>query len=87
MWFALSSGANGAGYRAEGHCQPIQTRLNMDPNEQVKPDQIAGDNRSPMKLESIMQRNVIRADTDTTLGEAMTAICRLLIIRKSWQDL
>ena len=46
----------------------------MDPNEQAKPDQIAGEKKSPMKLESIMQRNVVRADTDTTLGEAMT-IC------------
>jgi acetoin utilization protein AcuB len=70
----LLNNADGAAHCAKDYRQPIQTRLNMDPNEQVKPDQIAGENKSPMKLESIMQRNVVRADTDTTLGEAMT-IC------------
>jgi len=46
----------------------------MNPNDEVRPDQGVAENNSPMNLASIMQRNVIRADADTTLGEAMT-IC------------
>jgi acetoin utilization protein AcuB len=46
----------------------------MEANEHQRSDSIPPETRVPLTLESVMQKNVVRADMDTTIGEAMT-IC------------
>lgn len=43
-------------------------------DEQVKSPPVPAETMEPIRLKAIMQQNVIRADMDATLGEAMT-IC------------
>lgn len=46
----------------------------MEANEQDRSGPIPPGTKEPLRLESVMQKNIVRADTDTTVGEAMT-IC------------
>lgn len=46
----------------------------MEANEQDRSGSIPPGTKEPLRLESVMQKNIVRADTDTTVGEAMT-IC------------
>lgn len=46
----------------------------MEANEQDRSGPIPAGTREPLRLESVMRRDVVRADVDTTVGEAMT-IC------------
>jgi acetoin utilization protein AcuB len=46
----------------------------MEANEQDRSGPIPPGTKEPLRLESVMQKNIVRADADTTVGEAMT-IC------------